>query len=137
VRIHRLGPGDETVVAELATQGAPARAAELLGDPRTLFVVAFEDERPVGFVLAYELIRRHGDPSKLFVYEVDVAGAYRRRGIAAALMRELARLARDRGIRAGWVLTDRSNEAAMALYGSAGGVRPHEETMWEFEYGDA
>jgi ribosomal protein S18 acetylase RimI-like enzyme len=136
VRIHRLGPGDERVVAELATQGAPARAAELLADPRTLFLVAFEDERPVGFVLAYELIRRHGDPSKLFVYEVDVAEAYRRRGIASALMQELARLAQERGIRMGWVLTDRSNEAAMALYGTVGGVRPHEETMWEFEYGD-
>ncbi len=137
MKIHRLGPGDEAVVAELATQGAPARAAELLGDPRTLFLVAFEDERPVGFVLAYELIRRHGDPSKLFVYEVDVAEGYRRHGVASALMLELARLARERGIRAGWVLTDRSNEAAMALYESVGGLRPHEETMWEFVYRDA
>ena len=134
--IRRLEPGDEAVVAELATQGAPVRAAQLLADPRTLFVVAFDHERPVGFVLAYELLRRHGDPSKLFVYEVDVAEEYRRRGIGTALMRELARLARERGVRHGWVLTNRSNEAAMALYESVGGVRPHEETMWEFEYGD-
>jgi ribosomal protein S18 acetylase RimI-like enzyme len=136
VRIRRLEPCEEAVVVELATRAVPPRASELLADPRTLFLVAFDHERPVGFVLAYELLRRHGDPSKLFVYEVDVAEEYRRRGIGAALMRELARLARERSIRHGWVLTDRSNEAAMALYESVGGVRPHEETMWEFEYGD-
>jgi ribosomal protein S18 acetylase RimI-like enzyme len=134
--IRRLVPGDEAVVAVLATRGAPAHAGELLADPHTLFLVAFEGGRTVGFVLAYELLRRHGDPSKLFVYEIEVAAEYRRRGIAKALMRELAHLAHERGIRRGWVLTDRTNQAAMALYRSAGGVRPHEETMWEFDYGD-
>jgi [ribosomal protein S18]-alanine N-acetyltransferase len=133
--VRRLRPGDEAVVERLATQGPPARAAELLADDRTLFLVAFEQEEPVGFVLAYELIRRHGEPSRLFVYEVDVEPGHRRHGIGGALMRELGRSARERAIARGWVLTDRTNEAAMALYASAGGVHPHEETMWEFRYG--
>lgn len=106
----------------------------MLGDDRTIFLVAFDGDEPIGFVLAYELLRRHGDPSKLFLYEVEVAEPYRRRGLAAAMLQELDGLARTRGIRAGWVLTDRENERAMRLYRAAGGVRPHEETMWEFEY---
>jgi hypothetical protein len=46
-------------------------------------LVAFDGERPVGFVLAHELPRRHGDRAKLFVYEIDVAESQRRRGIAS------------------------------------------------------
>jgi aminoglycoside 3-N-acetyltransferase I len=134
VNLRRLGPGDEPVVERLATKGPPRRAGELLADDRTLFLVAFEGAEALGFVLAYELIRRHGDASQLLVYEVDVGERHRRRGVATALMRELERVARERGIREGWVLTDRTNEPAMALYLSVGGVRPHEETMWGFEY---
>lgn len=136
MKIRRLGSGDEAIVERLATAGRPADAAALLADDRVLFVVALEGDRPVGFVLAYELLRRHGDRSKLFVYEVEVDPVHRRRGVASALLAELESLARARGIRRGWVLTDRSNEAAMALYRSAGGVEPHEETMWEFRYAE-
>ena len=134
MNIRRLGPADEGVVAELAT--GPAQT-ELLRDERTVFLVAFDGERPMGFVLAHELPRRHGDPSNLLVYEVDVADAYRRRGVGKALLDELATLARRRGIREGWVLTEEDNHAAMALYRSVGGVLPQQVTMWEFRYTDA
>ena len=132
--IRRLGPGDEDVVRRLATYGAPARVDELLADERTIFLVAFEDGEPVGFVLAYELLRRHGSPSMLFVYEVEVAEPHRGRGVATALLRELGRLARERGVPKGFVLTERANVAAMALYSSAGGRNPSEDVVWQFEY---
>jgi aminoglycoside 3-N-acetyltransferase I len=135
LNVSLLAPGDEAVVERLATQGPPQRVRELLADERTVFLVAFEGAEPIGFVLAYELMRRHGRPSQLLVYEVEVVKRHRRRGVATALMREVERLARERGIPEGWVLTDRSNAPAMAFYESVGGVRPHEETMWEFEYG--
>ena len=132
--IRRLGPGDESVIERLATQGPPKRARDLLEDRRTIFVVAFDGDDPVGFALAYELVRRHGDPSKLFLYEVEVDEQHRRRGIGKALLAELGRIAREQGIRSGWVLTKRENQEATALYRSAGAVDPHEETMWTFEY---
>jgi len=136
VKIRRLGPGEEGVVDQLATRRRPGRARELLADDRTLFFVAFDTDEPVAFVLAYELIRRHGDDSIIFVYEVDVEEPYRGRGIATALMRELEQEARARDIREGFVLTDRDNEPAMRLYESVGGVDPTETLMWEFRYVD-
>jgi len=136
VKIRRLWPGDERVVDQLATRRRPGRARELLADDRTLFFVAFDTDEPVAFVLAYELIRRHGDDSIIFVYEVDVEEPYRGRGIATALMRELEQEARARDIREGFVLTDRDNEPAMRLYESVGGVDPTETLMWEFRYVD-
>jgi aminoglycoside 3-N-acetyltransferase I len=138
VIVRRLGPGDGQVVERLAEQAPPARPSELLADGRTILLAAFEGEEPepVGFVLAYELLRRHGDPSQLFVYEVGVAPDARRRGVATELMRELGRIARARGIHHGFVLTNESNEAAMELYRSLGGERPNrDDVLWDFDYG--
>lgn len=120
---------------ELATYDGPGDPEALLADPRSLLLVAFEGTRPVGFVLAHELPRRHGDRANLFVYEVDVAGSHQRRGIAAALLTRLARLARERGIRVGFVLTEPDNEPANALYRSAGGTS-QVDVEWTFSYAD-
>ena len=43
----------------------------------------------VGFAFGYALPRRHGRPTTFLVYEIGVDEPYRRRGIAARLMREL------------------------------------------------
>jgi GNAT superfamily N-acetyltransferase len=131
VEIRRLGPGDEDVVRALATR--PPHF-ELLHDDRTIFLVAFEGHQPIGLVVAHDLPRRHDPPAKLLVYEVDVHEDHQRRGVGKALLEELARIAHDRKIPMGWVLTDDWNEAAMALYRSAGGRDPHKETMWVFDY---
>ena len=124
---------DPPVVRRLAEDTAPQ--SDLLSDERTIFLVAFDRDDPIGFLLAYELLRRHGDPSHLFVYEVGVDEGRRRQGVATALFRELARLALARGIRTGFVLTNESNEAAMELYRSVGGTRPNpDDVMWDFDW---
>jgi ribosomal protein S18 acetylase RimI-like enzyme len=136
ISIRRLVPSDESVVRELATHDGPGDPEGLLADPRVLMLVAFDGERPVGFVLAHELPRRHGDRSKLFVYEVDVAETHRRRGIATALFGLLAELARERGIRTGFVLTEPDNGPANALYRSVGGATDSVTVEWTFSYAD-
>jgi aminoglycoside 3-N-acetyltransferase I len=134
IDVRRLGPGDEDLIRALAEDDAPDAAA-LLRDERTFYVAALDGDRPVGFVFAHELLRRHGDPTMLFVYDLGVEEEYRRRGIATRLMRELESIARERGIRTGFVLTEAANDAAMALYESLGGVRPNDDdVMWDFEY---
>jgi ribosomal protein S18 acetylase RimI-like enzyme len=136
ISIRPLVPGDESVVRELATYESPGDPAALLSDPRTLMLVAFDRERAVGFVLAYALPRRHGDPASLFVYEVEVAETHRRRGTASALLARLAELARERGIRTGFVLTEPDNGPANALYRSAGGETETVTVQWDFSYAD-
>jgi ribosomal protein S18 acetylase RimI-like enzyme len=121
--IRRLGPGDEDVVRRLAEHEP---RAELLSDPRTVFVAAFDGDEPIGFAFGYELPRRHGDATEFFVYELGVDEAYRRRGIATALMRELLG-----GREGSFVLTEPENEAANAVYRSLGGRRS-DTVMWEW-----
>jgi ribosomal protein S18 acetylase RimI-like enzyme len=136
IGIRLLAAGDEGVVRELASYDGPGDPEVLLADPRTLMLVAFDGESPVGFVLAHELPRRHGDRAKLFVYEVDVAETHRRRGIGKALLGRLAELARERGIRAGFVLSDDDSVAANALYRTAGGTSARMIVQWDFSYAD-
>jgi aminoglycoside 3-N-acetyltransferase I len=136
IAIRLLAPGDEDVVRALATYDGPGDPETLLADPRTLMLVAFDAERPVGLVLAHELPRRHGVPAKLFVYEVDVSESHRRRGIASALLAKLAELARGRGIPAGFVLTEPDNGPANALYRRAGAATAHMTLQWDFAYTD-
>jgi GNAT superfamily N-acetyltransferase len=136
IAIRLLAPGDEDVVRELAAYDGPGDPEALLADPRTLMLVAFDGDRPVGLVLAHDLPRRHGDRAKLFVYEVDVVESHQRRGIAPALLARLAELARERGIRVGFVLTDPGNGPANALYRSAGGATEAVTVQWQFSYAD-
>lgn len=131
--VRRLGPEDAVVVRKIAG-GEPQTA--LLAAGETIFLAAFDGDEPVGFVFGYELPRRHGSPSILFVYELDVDEGYRRQGLATRLMRELGRIARERGIREGFVLTEPDNDAANALYRSLDGARV-DSVMWDFQYTDA
>lgn len=87
----------------------------------------------MGLVLGYELQRRHGYNVTLCIYEIDVNPAYRRRGIGTRLLRELERIARERGIEEAFVLTDEDNAAAMRLYESFGGQR-NDVVEWDFNY---
>lgn len=113
------------------------QAAEFLADDRMIFLVAFDDAEPAGFVFGYELLRRHGDPTAFFVYEVDVREPYRRRGVARSLFGELEGILRQRGVPGGFVFAAESNEAAMRLYEAVGGVRPYDDdVMWRFRYAD-
>ena len=60
-------------------------------------------------------------PSEMWINEVGVAPSHQGRGIGKAIMRTLLQHAKDLGCREAWVLTDRSNPAAMGLYASTGG----------------
>jgi aminoglycoside 3-N-acetyltransferase I len=132
MEIRQLGPGDEDAVIALATREP---RTELLHNDHTIFLAAFDGDDPVGLLLAYEYPRRHGLAKGLLVYEVDVAETHRRRGIASALFDEVEQIARSREIDEGWVLTDKDNVAANALYASRGGVA-QEVVEWDFNYAD-
>ena len=126
MRIVTLGPGDEDKVKQASGLfDGPARddaTTRFLNDPNHHLLVAYEDDRPAGFVSGVELT--HPDKgTEMFLYELAVDEAFRRRGIGRALAAALAGLARQRGCYGMFVLTDDDNQAAQATYLSAGAVR--------------
>jgi len=127
ITIQVLKRGDDDVLKNVAEDvfDNPIDSVlvrEFLEDHRHHIVVAVEDGGcVVGFASGVDYI--HPDkPLELWVNEVGVASTHRRKGLGSAVLRALLEVGRAKGCRSAWVLTDRSNPAAMALYLSVGGV---------------
>lgn len=92
-------------------------ALDFLNDPRHHMLLAFHEQTVVGMVSAIHYVHPDKAP-QLFVNELGVAKAFRRLGIARALLQELNSLASALGCSEAWVATDLGNEAARKLYQS-------------------
>lgn len=106
---------------------------EFLADARHRLCVALDAGTVVGFVSA--VLHVHPDKPRpdLFINEVGVAPSHQRRGIASSMLEAMLRVAREAGCSEAWVLTDRTNEAAMGLYASSGGeIAPGAQIMFTF-----
>jgi ribosomal protein S18 acetylase RimI-like enzyme len=138
VDVRRLGPGDdEAVVAAAALfdqAPSPEATQRFLADPTHHLLVAYDaGGRPVGFVSGVEVT--HPDKgTEMFLYELAVDEAVRRRGVGRTLVQALAARAREHGCYGMWVLADDDNDAARATYASAGGRAASRPVMidWDF-----
>jgi ribosomal protein S18 acetylase RimI-like enzyme len=125
LEVRLLAAGDEAVLSRIAPEVFdnaidPALASEFLADPRHHIAVAIDDGVVVGFASGIHYV--HPDkPPELFVNEVGVAPTHHGRGLGKAVMAALLEAARANRCVVAWVLTDRSNTAANALYRAAGG----------------
>jgi len=97
---------------------APAVVRAFLRHDDNVLAVAFSDEQPIGYAVAYDLPRVDGEHPMLLLYEVSVASAWRRRGVGSALVERVLAVARSRNAVKTWVLTDPTNAPARALYAS-------------------
>jgi ribosomal protein S18 acetylase RimI-like enzyme len=100
---------------------------EFLGDPRHHIAVAIDDGFVVGFASAVHYVHPDKQP-ELWVNEVGIAPTHRQRGLGKAVLKALFEVGRAHRCTAAWVLTDRSNIPAMALYASIGGVQGADST---------
>jgi GNAT superfamily N-acetyltransferase len=100
-----------------------------LADPSNLLVVAFWDEIPCGFATAHRLQRFDRRRAEVLLYEIGVDERYQRRGAGLALVNAVKRWAAEVGADEVWVLTERTNTAATALYRAGGGYEDGTETV--------
>ena len=100
-------PGDEYLTRLLASDGFIA-------------VAALNDAEVVGGLAAYELRKFEQERSEIFIYDLAVAEAHRRRGIATDLILELKKVAESRGAYVIFVQADPGDDPAIALYTKLG-----------------
>jgi aminoglycoside 3-N-acetyltransferase I len=93
---------------------------ELLGSGYFIALAALKDGEVVGGLTAYELKKFEQERSEIYLYDLAVAAAHRRQGIAAALIQELRALAAARGAYVIFVQADLGDAAAIALYSKLG-----------------
>ncbi len=112
----------------------PSSTQEFLNDPRHRLVVALDNSVIVGFVSAVIYLHPDKPASELWIIEIGVAPRHQRQGLGKKLLQYLLDHAKQSGCTEAWVLTDRENIAAMAMYKSAGGMETlPDPTMFTFE----
>jgi aminoglycoside 3-N-acetyltransferase I len=74
----------------------------------------------VGALAGYELQKFEKERSEFYIYDLAVAAAARRRGIATALIEALKPIAASRGAQVIFVQADHGDDPAIALYTKLG-----------------
>jgi aminoglycoside 3-N-acetyltransferase I len=94
----------------------------LLGGDSFIALVALKGDDVVGGIAAYELRKFEQERSEIYIYDLAVAAAHRREGIATALIGQLKKIAARRGAYVIFVQTDTGVEdkAAIELYTKLG-----------------
>jgi ribosomal protein S18 acetylase RimI-like enzyme len=109
-------------------------ATEFLNDPRHRLVVALDGDLVVGFISGVIYVHPDKPAPELWINEIGVASSHQRQGIGKALMQAILEEAKRSGCNEAWVLTDRANLPAMAMYKSAGGEESlPDPTMFTFK----
>ncbi|MGE0191856.1 MAG: N-acetyltransferase family protein [Planctomycetota bacterium] len=126
VRVRRAGAGDlelaRRAVADVNGHASADREAlaAFLGDEASYLLVAEVDAEAVGSLIGHRLPTPYAARPHLLLYEIDVLSAWRRKGIGRRLVEAFLEEARALDARGAWVVTNRSNAAAMALYRACG-----------------
>jgi aminoglycoside 3-N-acetyltransferase I len=94
--------------------------ARLLGSDCFIALAALKGSEVVGGIAAYELKKFEQERSEIYIYDLAVAAAHRREGIATALIAELQKIAAARGAYVIFVQADLGDAPAIALYTKLG-----------------
>ncbi|MEO5699579.1 MAG: AAC(3)-I family aminoglycoside N-acetyltransferase [Casimicrobiaceae bacterium] len=133
--IRQLVPGDAALLEAVSTMfgeafdavdtygGARPSSAyleRLLAGDSFIALAAQKDGVVVGGVAAYELRKFEQARSEVYLYDLAVAAAHRREGIATALIGALGKVASARGAYVMFVQADLVDGPAIALYDKLG-----------------
>jgi aminoglycoside 3-N-acetyltransferase I len=93
---------------------------QLLGSDYFIALAALKNGEVIGGLAAYELRKFEQERSEMYIYDLAVAFAHRREGIATALIERLKQLAAERSAYVIFVQADGGDEPAIALYSTLG-----------------
>ena len=93
---------------------------QLLNDDHMVFLVAMDNEKVTGGLVAYVLKKFEQQRSEIYIYDLAVGEDYRRQGIATELIESLKSIARDIGAWVIYVQADYVDPPAIKLYESLG-----------------
>lgn len=135
MQVRRLGPADLDLMDAMLTmfgiafedvetygRSRPEAAylERLLGSDSFIALAAVEGDAVIGGLAAYELQKFEQARSEIYIYDLAVAEAHRRRGVATALIEALKSEARARGAWVIFVQADYVDDPAVALYTKLG-----------------
>ena len=133
--IRRLNAADASIMADVntlfgeafqdsETYGArrPSRSylEGLLARDDVIALAASSGPEVVGALVAYVLPKFEQERSEVYIYDLAVAAAQRRRGLATAMIDELRRISAERDAYVIFVQADYGDDPAVRLYSKFG-----------------
>jgi len=115
-----FGKAFDDVETYTASRPSNAYLQRLLSSNDFIALVAMKNGSVVGGIAAYELQKFEQERSEIYIYDLAVAEAHRREGIATALIQELQKIAAARSAYVIFVQADIGDEPAIALYTKLG-----------------
>jgi len=115
-----FGEAFDEVATYSGSRPSAAYLERLLGNQCFIALAAMKGDEVVGGIAAYELLKFEQERSEIYIYDLAVANAHRREGIATALILELKKTAASRGAYVIFVQADRGDAPAVALYTKLG-----------------
>jgi aminoglycoside 3-N-acetyltransferase I len=103
-------------------QAVPSNAylVRLLSKAHFVAVVAMTGKEVVGGLAGYVLEKFEQDRREIYIYDLAVSAAHRRKGVATGTICELSRIAAERDVYVIFVQADLEDGPAIALYESLG-----------------
>jgi aminoglycoside 3-N-acetyltransferase I len=97
---------------------------ELLGSRHFIALAAIDGKDVIGAIAAYELKKFEQQRSEIYIYDLAVVSAYRRKGVATSLIQELKTVGAARGASVIYVQADKGAEdqPAIELYSKLGTI---------------
>ncbi|MGH9838721.1 MAG: GNAT family N-acetyltransferase [Blastocatellia bacterium] len=138
LEVVRLSQNDVQVARQLAAEFlaepavAPERLADLLDDERNIVLTAMRDGAPVGYLVAHRFPSLAGE-RLVYLYDIEVHPALRRRGIGSRLVSLLKEICVAQGVDSIWVGSSLTNVAACTLWSRTGAERESDQFV-EFTY---
>jgi aminoglycoside 3-N-acetyltransferase I len=115
-----FGEAFEDVATYSGARPSVSYLKRLLSSDTFIALAVLKGAAVVGGLAAYELRKFEQERSEIYIYDLAVAAAHRREGIATALIRELQAIAAERGAYVIYVQADRVDAPAIALYSKLG-----------------
>ena len=115
-----FGEAFEEVDAYTGARPTTNYLRQLLGSKYFIALAALKDGTVVGGLAAYELQKFERERSEIYIYDLAVAAAHRRKGLATALIEALKAIAATRGAYVIFVQADRGDSPAISLYDKLG-----------------
>lgn len=104
---------------------------KLLNNPNFVCIVAQIDNKIIGGITAYELEMYDREGSSMYIYDLAVRKACRRKGIGSSLVNEIIRLCKSKAIKDLFVQADGIDQQAIDFYKKVGG-EPSETFQFSF-----
>lgn len=118
--LHIFGEVFEEPETYTAAQPDDGYLRALLGGDSFIAVIALDGDTVIGGLAAYELKKFEQARSEIYIYDLAVAAAYRRQGVATQLIEHLKTVAAARGAYLIFVQADYVDPPAIALYTKLG-----------------